>query len=242
MAWRKFVGLVVLFLALCQLATALAQSSSTSYKVEETYFGSGGELDAQSSNYRSKQAAGELGVGNTASTSYQAQAGFNTTDTPLLEVLVNGGVYDFDVLDSSLVKTLSTSFSVRNYLASGYIAQIVGTAPKGAGGGHTLTNMSSAAASSPGTEQFGINLVANTSPSVGANPSQVPDTSFGFGQAAAGYNTANQFKYNDGDTIAFSNSSSGTTLYTISAIANITTNTQAGFYGTSLFVVVVPTF
>ena len=242
MAWRKFVGLVVLFLALCQLATALAQSSSTSYKVEETFFGSGGELDAQSSNYRSKQSAGELGVGNTASTSYQAQAGFNTTDTPLLEVQVNGGVYDFDVLDSSLVKTLSTSFSVRNYLASGYIAQLVGTPPKSTGGGHTLTNMSSAAASSPGTEQFGVNLVANTSPSVGANPSQLPDTSFGFGQAATGYNTANQFKYNDGDTVALSNSSSGTTLYTISAIANITTNTQAGFYGTSLFVVVVPTF
>lgn len=60
----------------------LAQSSSTNYKVEESFFGTGGELDASSTNYRAKQAAGETAVGNTASTNFQAQAGFNTTDQP----------------------------------------------------------------------------------------------------------------------------------------------------------------
>lgn len=74
-------GLAVIVVAVCPLAFA-AQSNSTHYSVDEVYFGTGGELNACSTNYCSKQSAGETGVGATSSTNYKSQAGFNTDRTP----------------------------------------------------------------------------------------------------------------------------------------------------------------
>jgi hypothetical protein len=219
------------------------QSCSSNYGVSETYFGSGGELNACSSHYCSKQSAGELGVGNTSSTNYQAQAGFNTTDVPLLEVNVTGGVYDLGVLDSTTTKATSASFTVRNYLSDGYIVRLAGSSLKSPANGHTITAMASQASPSPGTEQFGVNLRLNSNPpGIGADPQQQPDTTFGFGTASTGYDTPDKYKYVDGDQIASSAKSSGVTLYTLSIIANISTNTPAGLYGTDLSVIVEPTF
>jgi hypothetical protein len=73
---------------------ASAQYTSPSYKVEQTFFGAGGELDASSASYQAKIAAGELGVDHAVSSNYQTYAGFNTTDRILLEVYVTGGVFD----------------------------------------------------------------------------------------------------------------------------------------------------
>lgn len=236
-------GVLTGLMSVLSVATVFAQqSSSTNYKVNEVYFGSGGDLNICSTNYCSKQSAGELTVGNTSSTSYQAQAGFNTSDTPLLEVNVNGGTFDLGVLDATAVHTTSASFTVRNYLSNGYVVHLTGDAPTSLENGHALTPMASAAASSPGTEQFGVNLRLNTAPSIGADPQQQPDSTFGFGTASTGYNTPNQFKFVNNDTIASSPKSSGTTFYTLSIMANISTQTPAGVYGGSLSVVVVPTF
>lgn len=218
------------------------QSSSTNYGVSEVNFGSGGELHACSTTYCSKQSAGELTVGNTASTNYQAQAGFNTDRQPLLEVAVTGGAVDLGTLSTTAVKFGSAGFSVRTYLASGYVVLITGQSPLVKNGGYSIPGLSSPTSSSQGTEQFGINLVANTSPSVGVNPVQYPDSTFSFGSAANGYNTANQFKFVSGDTIASSSKSSGETDYTMSFIENISTRTAAGAYAAHLDVIAVPTF
>jgi hypothetical protein len=219
-----------------------AQSSSPNYKIEESYFGIGGELEATSPNYSSRQSVGESGVGNTTSNNFQTQAGFNTTDAELLEVEVSGGTFELGVLSSSTTSSDSTSFTVRNYLSSGYVVRLGGQGLSENSGGHTLSSLSSPTASTPGTEQFGVNLVANSSPSVGADPLQIPDNSFSFGSAETDYDTADQFKHAEDDIIASSASSSGETEYTLSFIANIATNTPAGDYGASLFVVVIPTF
>lgn len=181
-----------------------------------------------------------------AGASYQAYSGFNTTDRPVLDVAVTGGIFDLGVLSASQARAISTAFTVRSYLSSGYTVQVGGTPPKNnSGPGHALDAVNPAAGSSPGTEQFGINLAANNLSGLGAfgaAPAQVPDTTFGFGVANDDYNTANVFKYLENDTIAHSDSSSGVTQYTMSAIANIKTTTPGGSYGTSLFVRVVPTF
>jgi hypothetical protein len=217
------------------------QSNSTNYGVSEVNFGSGGELHACSTAYCAKQSAGELTAGNTASTSFQAQAGFNTNREELLEVSVTGGAVDIGTLSPSAVTFGSVAFSVRNYLASGYAVILAGQAPTNKSG-HTLTPMSSAGTSSPGTEQFGVNLKSNSSPAVGVDPVQIPDSSFSFGAASTGYNTANNFKFASGDTIAASPTSSGETDYTLSFIENITTNSSAGQYAAGLSVIVVSTF
>lgn len=220
-----------------------AQYTSTNYKVNETFFGAGGNLQNQSANYQAKTAAGELGVGNISSPNFQAYAGFNTTNTILLELNVVGGVFDLGVLDTSQAKATTTTFTVRDYLSNGYTIQLLGATPSNSG--HYLTNMSSAGPSSPGTEQFGINLAANNLSGIGpfgAAPAQLPDSTFGFGQADSPYGTSNSFKYIDGDTIAHSDKSTGVTQYTLSMMANVNRRTSGGSYGTSLFVRVVPSY
>lgn len=221
---------------------AHAQSSSTNYKVEESFFGTGGELDASSTNYRARQSAGETTVGNSASANYQFQGGFNTTDVPLLEVAVNGGTYDMGDLDISKTGAVTATFAIRSYLSSGYVVYLNGNPPTDPISGHTLAAMSSAAGSTPGTEQFGVNLADNGNPDIGSNPAQVPDSTYSFGTAVAGYDTSNLFKFVDGDAIAMSPKSSGQTNYALSIIANVARSTPSGSYGGHLNVQVVPSF
>lgn len=245
MRWREKLALLGVGLAMLLVGTGthvFAQSTSTNYRVEETFFGSGGELDASSSNYKARQSAGELTVGNAASNNYQFQAGFNTSDEPVLEFAVNGGIYDLGVLDASAPGAVTATFTVRNYLSSGYVVIVNGTSPTLSDGMHTLAAMSSLAGSSPGTEQFGINLTNNSNPDIGADPAQIPDNTFGSGAAVSGYNSQNMFKFVDGDTVAFSPRSSGQTNYALSIIANVARETPAGQYGGKLNVQVIPTF
>lgn len=223
---------------------AAQQSSSTNYKVNEVFFGSGGELHACSASYCSKQAAGELAIGNMKSSNYQVQGGFNTSDEPILELAVSGGTYDLGTLDAAVTHGAQATFTIRNYLSSGYVVRLAGALPQMTSGAnsHTLAAMSTATTSNVGSEQFGVNLRANTSPSIGADVQQLPDSSFGFGAPASGYSTVNNFKYVDNDVIASSPKSSGTTLYTLAMIANIATSTPAGAYTGHLSVIVIPTF
>lgn len=218
---------------------AAAQSTSPNYRVDEYYFGTGGELNACSGNYCSKQSAGELAVGRTASANYQAQVGFNTSDTPILEVAVNGSV-NFGELEQNTTGTGTANVQVRTYLSSGYNMIIAGSAPKI--NSHTMATPNTPTPSTPGTEQFGINLVDNSSPDIGDNPEQVPDGSFSFGIPTANYNISNQFMYQNGAIVASSNTSSGQTNYTLSFIANMSKTTPAGVYTTDLSVVVVAAF
>jgi hypothetical protein len=103
--------------------------------------------------------------------------------------------------------------------------------------------MSTQGSSSVGTEQFGINLRANTSPTTfGADPSQSPDSSFSYGYAAPGYDTPNQYKFAKNDVIAKSDKSSGQTDFTISYIYNISALSTAGQYVFNQDLVVVATF
>lgn len=227
------------------------QSSSTNYQVNEVFFGNGGELNACSTSYCSKQSAGETAVGNTSSTNYQAQAGFNTNREESLELVVNNSQcpnvgslsQDVGVLSTASAKTATNFFSVKAYLASGYSVRTAGVGPRVQGSNpHTMNLLTSGGTSTPGTEQFGINLRANTSPSVGFDATQVPDNTFGFGQAAAGYNTVNNFRYNDGDVIATSSKSSGITCYTMSYLFNIANTTPAGQYSFAQTIVATGTY
>lgn len=239
----KILILLVLSTIFGLPAWARAQTPcSGNYCATETFFGTGGELNACSAGtYCAKQSAGETGVGSTASTSYKAQAGFNTTDAPFLEFGVTSSGVDIGTLTTASATTTTSTFYVRAYLASGYSVITVSDPPKN--GAYTMAALSSQTASSPGSEQFGINLKANTNPVIfGADPSQFPDSSFGFGFAAPGYDTANNYKYVKNDVIAKSNSSSGRTDYTISYIFNISSITPGGTYTFTQDLVAVATF
>jgi hypothetical protein len=231
----------IFVLALLLPATAMAaQSSSPSYQVNEVFFGAGGALNNCSTNYCSKQSLGETGVGNTSSPNYQAQGGFNTDRTPFLQFVVNGTSTDIGVLSTSSTTATTATFSVKNYLSSGYQVVTVSNPPKY--NTYTMNNLTTPTASVAGSEQFGINLRKNNTPNIGDNPVQVPSSAFSFGTPAPGYNIPNKYQYIPGDTIALSNSSSGETDFTISYIYNISVITPGGTYGFNDVLVATATF
>ena len=241
----------ITFLLACLLtysSKVIAQYQSTNYSLNEIFFGNGSSLQSNSTSYSAQISVGETGIGNSKGNAYQAQNGFNTSDTPELAVNVTGGLFDLGVLSTASVAYASTTFTIENYLSSGYVAYIAGGAPTDGPGGHALTSLSTPTLSSPGTEQFGINLTHNTSPSVGIVPQQIPDTSFSFGQVATNYDQQNEFEFVPNSEVAYSNSSTGETQYTMSFIENISPYTPGGVYGNVnglagyLDIVAVPTF
>jgi hypothetical protein len=102
-------------------------------------------------------------------------------------------------------------------------------------GANTITALSALTASTLNTEQFGINLRANTA--VGSNTAGAfgADVSGGSGTVASAYNTVDSFKLvAAGDTVSSSASPSLASTYTVSTIANIGATTEAGAYTTTL--------
>jgi hypothetical protein len=225
----RVVCIVIILLATPALAFASGLSSSSNYELGEAFFGAGGQLDACSSNYCSKNSVGEVAVGDAASANYQAHAGFNTDRTPYIQVTVGTTNVDLGKLSPTTTKTTTAGFSVEAYLSHGY--SVTNGSPPPTNGAYTMQTPSTQTISVPGTEQFGINLVANTYPiSFGANPAYAPDNTFSFGQVGPFYDTANEYKYTQGDTIADSTASSSFTIYTISYIFNISNVTPGGTY------------
>lgn len=238
----------LLLAALLSSGLASAQYNSSNYKANEVFFGAGGDNNQSSANYNASVSAGALGVGQTSSANYQAYSGFLTPNEPFLELQIDTTTVDLGVLDTSTARTGTAQFHVRAYIDSGYTVQTLSQPPSYTSGTqtHTLKAMTSLGGSAAGTEQFGINLVHNTSPAnFGTNPSPQPNGTFATGVAAAGYSTTNQYKYNAGDTIAQTPAGSsgwGLTSYTISYIANSGAFTPAGSYTMVHDLAVIATF
>lgn len=225
---------------LCFVTLAYADSplKSAHFEVDESFLGGSGLTQSSSNNYQEGESIGDTGIGNSASSHYQLNSGYTTTNDPALSFAINTSGANFGNFSASTASVATSTFQVSNYTSYGYVVQIVGTAPTN--GSHTLTAMSTTAPSQTGIEQFGINLVANTSPvSFGANPNL---GQFGAGSAAANYNTPNNFRYVSGETIALASQSSGVTTYTISYVANVGSLTPGGQYNSNQVLICTGTY
>jgi hypothetical protein len=237
MQWKKqtrLLAALIIMGVVLPLRVAAQTSSSGSYRVEEAFFGTGGEVNLNSNSYNAQGGLGSLGVGNTSSTNFDATAGFLTPGEPYLEFVINTSTVDLGTLTTTSTGTGTATFYVRTYL-SGTYSVVTLSQPPTSEGGSVLDAKTTLGASQQGTEEFGINVVDNSSPDIGANPVNVPDNTFADGQAATGYSTVNSFKYGVGDSIARSqatvgNQAIGQTNYTISYIANVSGVTPAGSY------------
>ncbi len=232
-----YVLVIVVFLTPARVFAA----SSTNYSVEESSFSSGSGFGT-STSYGAQGSIGDFG-GAAYSTNYGAYAGPITPNEEYLEVFVDAATIDFGTLSSSVTSTGTASFYVRAYLNSSY-SVVTLSQPPTSENGDTIAPLTSSAAPSTGTEQFGINLVANTSPAIGADPAHQPDSTYANGVAATGYDTDGQFRYNAGESIASSTGEPawGQTNFTISYIANISVLTEAGSYQMVHELAAVPTF
>ena len=236
--WRRLLLLTGMF-SLIGSPFIYAQSSSSNFEINEFFIGPGGELDLNSASFNARATLGDLGTGNFSSSTYQAYGGFTTTDDPFIELVVNLATIDMGVLDELTTGTGTATFSVRTYLADGYVVHVNGALPTSEGGA-TIDAMSSQAASTAGTEQFGMNLAANTTPAVfGAAPTQGFN---GQGVVTNEYDDDGLFQYDEGDAIATSSSSTGVTNYTASYIMNVSPITEAGLYTAATSFVVTSTY
>lgn len=230
--------LCVAVLSVAALPVRAEELKSPTYTLREGSIGSGSLNQSSSNNYRITDATGDIGIGNSASSNYNLSAGSKTPVDPTLSFEILNGSISFPAYSASSASMTTSTFKVMNYTSYGYVVQIAGSSP--ANGSHSIPALASTSSSSPGTEQFGINLVANTSPSnIGANPN---NGGYGFGQAAPNYSTPNMYRFVSGETIASAPKSSGETTYTISYLVNVAGLTPGGQYNANITLIVVGTY
>jgi len=218
-------------------------SSSTNYQVKESSFNSGSSINSNSTNYNARVSFGDLAVGTADSANYNVRPGFINPSQEYLELVVQSSSVDLGTLSSTGTGSGTGIFYVRSYINGNYV--VISRGQTLTSGPDSIAALSSQTASTTGTAQFGINLVANTTPSVGSDPSPDPNSTFANGIAATGYDTADQFKFVDNETVARSGSSGpawGRTNFTISYIANISGITPAGTYTTEHDLILSDTF
>lgn len=232
-------GGIVIFLCVSLIPlNVFAQSESSNYRLIESTIGPGSATGSSSTNFQARESIGDIAVGNAASSNFQVDSGSITTNEPNLAVSIPSGDIIFPSFSAATPSLTTATFSVLNYTSYGYVVQIIGSAPTN--NGYTIPALPANANSTPGTEQFGINLVANTSPaSVGSNPD---NGQFGFGEASPNYGMPNQFRYVSGETIAIAPKSSGITNYTITFLVNVAGLTPGGQYTSNQTLVITGTY
>ncbi len=135
---------------------------------------------------------------------------------------------DLGTLDPSKPLTTTSQMAVATNAINGYSVSINGITM--AAGTNVINALTVPTVSAPGNNQFGINLRANTSPNMGADPD-------GAGSAAVispSYDVPNEFAYNDGDTLVSADSVAIGKRFTISYIVNSSPNIKPGVYTTTL--------
>src|SRR5688572_27275956 len=121
---------VTAFLLLALPATSYAQSSSSnSYRVDESHFGSGGDVNAGSASYQAQGGIGSLGVGEASSANYGVFGGFITPADEYLELVVNQATVNLGNLSPSVTATGTGTFHVRAYINGSYNVYTVSQPP-----------------------------------------------------------------------------------------------------------------
>lgn len=113
--------------------------------------------------------------------------------------------------------------------ASGGFAITAHGAPMSAGT-NVIDSPTRPTASQPGQNQFGINLVANTTPLVGNDP----EGEWANAVVSNDYAQANRYKFASGDIVAYSPNVSLMKKFTVSYVVNSSSDLRAGVYTTTI--------
>lgn len=149
---------------------------------------------------------------------------------------IAGSPVTLGTLTTSAAGTDTSTFTVGTNASTGYSVTYAGSTLTS--GSDTIDALAANSGSSAGTEQFGINLVANNgTPTVGSDVS-----GSGTGAAETNYDTANSYRFVSGEAIASASAATAENVFTVSYIANIATNTPAGAYSTDINYVATANF
>ena len=159
------------------------------------------------------------------------------------------GVISFNQLFSPTdTATASSQMAASTNAGSGYAITVNG--PTLTSGSNTIAGMATQGGIVHGTAQFGLNLKENTTLTsttpVGLEVAPIANSTNYRGQAAAGYEVADSFKFVPGEVVAnsYAGGAGGTDaqIYTVSYIANVPGSQPAGTYTTTLTYICTPTF
>lgn len=137
-----------------------------------------------------------------------------------------GTLLDFGELVTNQVRYVSSQFAVATNDLNGYSTAVAGTSMTS--GNNIIPGIPAPQPSQPGTGQFGINLRANSNPSVGSDPIGI-----GTGAVEPGFNVPNQFYFANA-VVASSTLPTDFNAYTVSYIVNIDRSQRPGIYATTL--------
>ncbi len=149
---------------------------------------------------------------------------------------------NFGTLTSSATGSGTMTLTVNTNASSGYNITYQATALTHTNATDTIAAYSSAA-SSAGTEGWGINLKNNATPNVGAEPASTAGS--GTPTPAANYNTADTFHIVTSGTTTGLASAAGTAqddVYTVSYVANVSAVTESGDYSGTIDYQIYATF
>jgi hypothetical protein len=148
---------------------------------------------------------------------------------------ISGDQINLGTLTSNAPKAAQSQFAIGTNSLTGYITYVLGTTMTS--GTDTITALSSPTPSFPGNGQFGINLRANSNPSVGDDPSGA-----GTGAVSGNYNTPNFFMFSSGDPIVSSSQPTEYNRLTVSYLVNVGQSQPSGVYASTFSYVAVANF
>lgn len=147
----------------------------------------------------------------------------------------SGDYLDLGLLSPAHAVAGTTQLLVATNAQSGYGISVSGSTL--VSGNNAIPTGSSPSPSQPGVNQFGLNLRANSNPTVGSNP-----TGPGTGAPTGGYDTANAFTYHSGDLIASASTSDDFRKYTVTYLVNISPSLPVGVYSSTFTYVATASF
>lgn len=135
---------------------------------------------------------------------------------------------DLGELNAESTLTAQSQMAVGTNASGGFAITATGTPL--AAGTNVIDSPSVPTASTPGRNQFGINLVANNQPTVGSDPEGI----WANAVPGDGYGIPNMYKFVPGDVIAYSPNVSLMKKFTVSYIVNSSPELRAGVYTTTM--------
>lgn len=141
----------------------------------------------------------------------------------------NGNYYtDMGELSSNSTLVAQSQMAVGTNASGGFAIVVNGSPPSA--GTNVIDTPTTPTESKIGSNQFGINLVANNSPTVGNDP----EGTWANAIPATDYGTPNRYKFVAGDVVAYSPNVSLMRKFTVSYILNSSPDLRAGVYTTTV--------
>jgi hypothetical protein len=147
---------------------------------------------------------------------------------------LSGNFISLGELSKNSANAATSQFSGATNDPGGYSTFLAGNTM--ASGTNVIPALNPSQPSNPGSSQFGINLVANSNPGIGQNP-----TGPGSSVAAPGFNSPNQFRF-DNTVISSSTLPTNFKIFTVSYLINVSAGQKPGVYSSTFTYIATAAF